>query len=632
MLIATAGHVDHGKTSLIQALTGVDTDRLPEEKKRGLTIDIGFAYKNINTGGGRLGFVDVPGHERFIRNMLAGVAAIDMVLLVIAADDGPMPQTREHLSIVSLLGTRRAAVALTKIDTVEAGRVAAVSAEINALLAATPMLGAPVFPVSAITGAGIGELDNYLQQQAQSLPQRTSSGYFRLAIDRSFSVAGAGLVVTGAIFSGSVESGDRLRLLPGGQEIRVREVHSQGQSAANAFSGERCALNISGPDVELANIHRGDWLVSSQQDLLTERVDVRLRVLPGEKNPFKHWTPVHVHSGSGSTTARVALLEDKTLPPGGEALVQLVLDNPALMVYRDHFVIRDQSAQRTMGGGYVIDPHGPKRGRAKPERIQLLQQLDTDDAESALQTLLENDPNGVDPDNFAKSRNFSERESQPLFERIDPVLLRSRLAISQPRWQHNQDLILNALKHWHEEHPDSIGPNVQQLRQQSDSGETFAIFTAIIEQLIRRAVIIREGVSLRLPDHRVKLSESDQALLDRVQQYLQPEQLKPPALKDLAAILELERDELGGFMDLSAKRGLIARVSASRYFHLAAVQRFAEICRQLAAQADDGLFDVRGFRDASEIGRNAAVEILEYFDRIGVTQRLGDRRRMHPNQ
>ncbi|MFC1665874.1 selenocysteine-specific translation elongation factor [Pseudomonadota bacterium] len=348
MIIATAGHIDHGKTALVKVLTGVDTDRLPEEKSRGLTIDIGFAYHSLKDGP-VIGFVDVPGHERFVRNMLAGVGGIDFALLVIAADDGPMPQTLEHLAILDLLGVSQGAIALTKTDKVDAARVEQVRSASENVLAGTSLQDVPFYEVSAIENKGVDELREHLESVAREHQLRSSEGYFRLAVDRSFSVAGAGVVVTGTAFAGSVNTGDRLVLSPSGTQIRVRSIHAQNQDNNVGVAGQRLGINISGSGLNAESVHRGEWLLSKNIHRPTRRIDVRLRLLPGETKNFRHWSAVHVHLGAAEVTARIALLEDTVLSPGGNSLGQLVLDDEVGALYGDRFILRDHSAQRTIG-------------------------------------------------------------------------------------------------------------------------------------------------------------------------------------------------------------------------------------------------------------------------------------------
>ncbi|HZM33662.1 MAG TPA: selenocysteine-specific translation elongation factor, partial [Burkholderiales bacterium] len=397
MIVATAGHVDHGKTSLVRALTGVDTDRLPEEKKRGMTIDLGFAYA------GPLGFVDVPGHERFVHNMLAGVGGVDFVLFVVAADDGPMPQTREHLAILDLLGVARGAVALTKIDRVGPERVAEVRTQIDALLAPTLLAGMPVFPVSSITSHGIDVLKLHLTQQQTKTALRSTEGHFRLSVDRAFTIAGAGLVVTGTALSGEVAVGDEARALIAGKTARVRGIHAQNAPAQRGRAGERLALNLAGLDA--GALARGDWIVRGEVPPPAWRFDARLRVT--DPKPLAHWTPVHVHLGAADVLGRVALLDNT-------GLVQIVLERPIGALRGDRFIVRDQSARRTLGGGMVIDVFPPPRGRARPERLAWLRTMETGNDREALERLLRENPLGIDLSRFLANRNLKTLPEVPM--------------------------------------------------------------------------------------------------------------------------------------------------------------------------------------------------------------------------
>ena len=338
MIVGTAGHIDHGKTSLVKALTGIDADRLKEEKARGITIDLGFAYKPTADGGALgfayqalpdgtvLGFVDVPGHEKLVRNMLAGATGIDHVLLVVAADDGPMPQTREHLAILDLLGLTRGAVVLTKSDLVPDARLAEVRAEIDALLQPTGLAGSPVFAVSNLTGAGMAALEQHLLLAQQAQAPAAADGLFRLAVDRCFSLAGIGTVVTGTAVSGRVAVGDRVLVSPRKLPVRVRGLHAQNRESQQGLAGQRLALNLAATGLEKSDIARGDWIVAEAAHAATRRIDARLRLLAGEARDLAHWTPVHLHLGACDVGARVVLLEGPALAPGGSALVQLELN------------------------------------------------------------------------------------------------------------------------------------------------------------------------------------------------------------------------------------------------------------------------------------------------------------------
>ncbi|NQC77816.1 selenocysteine-specific translation elongation factor, partial [Pseudomonas aeruginosa] len=358
MIVGTAGHIDHGKTSLLRALTGIEGDRRPAERQRGITIDLGYLYADLGDGS-PTGFIDVPGHERFVHNMLAGASGIDCVLLVVAADDGLMPQTREHLAIVELLGIRRALVALTKIDRVEPQRVQQVQTQVEHLLASGPLARSPIFPLSSSTGEGVAALREALGGLAGEVRERSREGYFRLAVDRAFRVAGSGIVVTGTAFSGQVAVGDELLLGNAGRPVRVRGLHAQNRPAQQAWAGQRVALNIAGERLALEQIQRGDWLLQAALHAPTTRVDIDFRLLPDELRDFTHWTPVHLHLGTQDVTGRLALLEGEQLEPGHRAFAQLVLNAPIQALHGDRLVLRDQSAQRTLGGGRVLDGAAP---------------------------------------------------------------------------------------------------------------------------------------------------------------------------------------------------------------------------------------------------------------------------------
>lgn len=372
MIVGTAGHVDHGKTALVHALTGVDTDRLKEEKARGMTIDLGFAYLPA-PGGDIVGFIDVPGHERFVHTMLAGASGIDFVLFVVAADDGVMPQTREHLAILDLLGVRRGLIVLSKSDLAASERRAAVVADIRAALADTALAEAELVPASIVTGEGIDDLRRQLFEEAGRFARRAASGRFRLAADRCFTLHGIGSVVTGTVLSGSVGIGDRVAVSPSGLEARVRSIHAQNRAAERGHAGDRCALNLTGENIHRAAIRRGDVVLDPELHAPTDRIDAGLRVLPGELKPIGQWFPVRLHHAAAEVGARIVLLGDDAIAPGGVAKVQLVLESPIAAAAGDAYVVRDTSAQRTIGGGRFIDLRAPSRRRRAPERLARLE-------------------------------------------------------------------------------------------------------------------------------------------------------------------------------------------------------------------------------------------------------------------
>ena len=585
VIVATAGHVDHGKTSLVKALTGVDTDRLPEEKRRGMTIDLGFAYRED------IGLVDVPGHERFIHNMLCGVAGIDFVLLVVAADDGSMPQTREHVAILDLLGVSRGAVVLSKIDRVTPQRADEVRAEVEALLAPTLLAGAPVFPVSSFTRDGVDALLLHLTEAAKSVAQRKLSGNFRLSVDRCFTIAGAGLVVTGTAMSGEVAVGDDVRVLLGGGKARVRSIHAHNAPAQHGRAGHRLALNLAGLEAK-AQIARGDWIVRGEVPPPVYRFDARLRIASGQA--LKHWAAVHLHLGAADVLARVAYLDDK-------GLVQLVLERPVGAVRGDGFIVRDPSARRTLGGGRVLDVFPPPRGRAKPARLAHLAAMELDDDAAALDALLAQSPAGVDLARFAANRNL-------------PAA--SGWRFSDAHWKALRGQALKHLADWHARFPDAVGPAEDRIAK----GLAREALGALVDELAREGTIVREALGVRLASHRVELSPADLALWKKIEPQLAA--LRPPSLAELAALINTDVRNIDGVLSRAARLGMVVRVSKTRFFLPSFVKRLERMAEDAAGNGK--AITAAAFRDRSGIGRNLAIEVLEYFDRIKFTRRVGD--------
>jgi len=628
MIIATSGHIDHGKTVLVKALTGVDTDRLPEEKKRGISIDLGFAYAVLDNDRS-LGFIDVPGHERFVRNMLAGVTGIDYALLVVAADDGPMPQTEEHLAILDLLGLSRGAVALTKIDRVDQERVEEVGELMEVLLDGTALEGAPLFPVSGLTGDGIPALRDHLHGVARDAGEAGLRGNFRLAIDRRFTVPGAGLVVTGTVFSGAVAIEDRLVVSPMGLPVRVRGIHAQNRESATGRIGQRCALNIAGPGLDKDKIHRGDWIVATPAHAPTSRLDARIRLLRSEPRALHHWTPVHLHLGATDVSARVAILGDRQIAPGESGLVQLVLDQPIGAVRDDRLILRDQSALRTMAGGRIVDPFAPARGRSRPERLELVAAMEIDDPAAAVTSLLALSQSGVYLDRFAMARNLSHDEAENLWRRVDMVRLGragNAVGIAPDHWRALRDEALSALATWHENYSDRFGPAENALRLTFEKPPRPALFDELIADLAASGDLVSANRQVRLPDHQPVMADKDKKLWGIVRPALEQGGLQPPAVHDLAGDLGLAPEPLFGFLRRAAAQGLVLHIGKNRFLLPHAVCELGEIAESLALTIEGGMITAGAFRGESGIGRNLAIEVLEHFDKAGFTKRTGDAR------
>ncbi|SDI05003.1 selenocysteine-specific translation elongation factor [Pseudomonas panipatensis] len=625
MIVGTAGHIDHGKTALLRALTGLEGDRRPAERARGITIDLGYLYADLGDGS-LTGFIDVPGHERFVHNMLAGASGIDLVLLVVAADDGVMPQTREHLAIIELLGIPRALVALSKSDRVSPQRLADARAEVVALLAPGPLAGAPVLPVSSLSGAGVDALRQALREEAQRVAARGSEGGFRLAVDRAFSVSGAGLVVTGTAFAGRVAVGDELLLGSAGRRVRVRGLHAQNRVAEQAHAGQRVALNLAGERLTPEQVKRGDWLLAADLYAPTTRIDIDLHLLPGEAKALAHWTPVHVHLGAQDLTGRVALLEGERLAPGDSTFAQLVLNAPAHAVYGDRLVLRDQSAQRTLGGGRVLDPFAPARNRRSAERLAQLQALRGGGLEQALPILLAHADNGLDP--AVLTRQFNRpRAGWRLPEALCeiPTKLGPRL-FTEAHWRDLGERLLHALARFHGEQPDELGPDRDRLRRYALPQLERPVFIALLEQALAAGQIESSGPWLHLPDHRVQLGAEDEALRARLWPLLLAGAFDPPWTRDLAKALAVDEAAMRLLLRKLARLGQLHQVVKDLFYPDETLRQLTRHALQL--RDEQGLIRAAAFRDRIGIGRKRCIQLLEYFDRIGFTRRFGNERRI----
>jgi len=627
MIVATAGHIDHGKTAMVHALTGVDTDRLPEEKARGITIDLGYAYTQA-AGGASIGFIDVPGHERLVRTMLAGAIGVDFALLVVAADDGPMPQTLEHLAILDLLAVPGGVVVLTKADRAEPDRLAALTAQMHGILRGTVLDNAPVVSCSALSGDGIPALRQHLEDAAAAMQARVSSGGFRLALDRAFTLPGVGLVATGTAHSGAVRAGQRLMLSPAGLEVRVRGLHSQNQAAEHGQAGQRCALNIAGPRLDRDDATRGAWLIDPALHAPTSRLDARLRLLPHEARALRHWTPVHVHLGAADIPGRIGLLDDRALEPGGSAWVQLALDAPTVAAYGDRFIIRDQSAQRSLGGGHVVDPHPPRRGTRKPERRRVLQALDQPDTAAALRALLEQAAAGLDLDWFRLTRNVTLDELQGL---ATDIVIVGSLGFSPAHYAALRTRLLDAAADYAARHADSAGCTGDELLRRLPPVMR-APGRAVLRDLVADGALHRFGPLLHLPGHAVRLSVEEESLWEEIRDALQGAGMDQPRVALLAAGLHMPEAELLPLLRKLGRIGWLCRVSPSYFVLPGALSRLAQAAQAVAQDGPGGILTVGRFREATGIGRNVTMPVLEFFDKAGFTVRRANGRVVRPDR
>jgi len=631
VILATAGHIDHGKTALVQALTGVDADRLPEEKRRGLTIDLGFAYATLPDGT-ELGFVDVPGHERFLPNMLAGVLSIDRVLLVVAADDGPRPQTLEHLDILELIGIAEVTGVVTKIDRVERVRTAAVVEEVTTLLAAAGFAGSPIFAVSSRSRDGLADLTRHLQQSARIAERiraaTSAAGLFRMPIDRAFTLPGIGLVVTGTVAAGTVTVGERLSISPSGISARVRGLHSQNRPVESAAAGERCAVNIAGSFPEGREPRRGDWIVAPEHHAPARRIDIFVRASRFAEAPLRDGLPVHLHLGTADIVGRVAVLDGRSIVPGGSGFVQIDFDQPIGALHGDRAVLRDHAARHTLAGGRVIDPFAPRRGRRLPARLAILKAAAEADPAQALLRILEVEGLVALPD-FARARNLAPAELDALLEGgafLCAGTGRAAVAVSRDRLAALCDHVVTALAASHQTQPDALGPTRPALVSQLRALAPEAAIEAALSELAAAGRAVREGGVWHLPEHRPRLTQADERLWERIRPLLAVEDLRPPRVRELAAALVLEPVAVERVLNRAERLGRVARVADNRFFLPWTLACLAKIARELADGSRDGTFTAATFKDRAGVGRNLTIQILEYLDKVGATRRDGDAR------
>jgi len=622
MIIGTAGHIDHGKTSLVRALTGVDTDRLKEEKARGISIELGYAYTPL-AGGEVLGFVDVPGHERLVHTMVAGVGGIDFALLVIAADDGVMPQTREHLAILQLLGITRGAVALTKVDRVDEARLGAVKAQIAAELAPTALIDAPLFPLAATRPAdpGVEALRSHLHATAASWPQRPQDGLFRLAIDRVFTLPGRGTVAAGTARAGRVRVGDVLAVMPAGTPVRVRSIHAQNRAAEFALAGQRCALNLAG--IERSALARGDWLADPRALLPTTRFDARMRLLAGGAALLNR-APLHIHVGTAHRVARVLLLEGEALSPGASARVQLSFDAPICAASGDPFIARDAQARRTIGGGVVIDACAPARRRRSAERLSRLDSIERLHEGEGIEPLLRHAPQGIEIGELARlCGRPADRIAMPPHARIVGSG-GDCFALLDAHWSALCERVVESLRTFHAQHPQEPGIDRARLRRMTMPGIADAVWRAAIAELVQSRAVRHSGHWLHLPEHRVSWSEPELELALKLRSAIAAGRFDPPWVRDLAAGARATEDEVRRVLRKSAVQGDVCQIVPDLFYHRDSVRELARLLKDLAIQ--HGAAEAARYRDLIGVGRKRTIQILEFFDRVGYTRRTQDAR------
>ncbi len=623
VIIGTAGHIDHGKTALVKALTDIDTDTLPEEQARGVTIDIGFAYWKDHVT-----IIDVPGHERFVKNMVTGVCTVDLALFVVAADDGAMPQTREHLGILNLLGVRRGIVALTKADLVEREWLDLVREDLGDLFEGTFLEGAPIVPASALTGEGIDELRSLLEAEIARVEARPDRGIFRLPVDRVFSVRGFGTVVTGTVLSGRVRPKDEVVLLPADQTVRVRGVQIHGRDEEAAEVGARAAVNLSGVEVE--EVERGDILAQPDYFSATYMIDARLQLLSDAPASLKNRARVHLHLGPREVLARVVLLEAEELPPGASQLVQLRLEAPGVAARGDRFVIRRYSPVQTIGGGVVLDPQPVKHRRFRAEVLEILQGLEQDDPTRVLELRLKTA--GFRPRSMQALASEMGVASAELEERLQTLLDAGRAVTFRHAgqdfylytdvWQDLLERIQASLGAFHSVHPLRPGILQNELRLQVDGAPPAEAYEQGIEYLLQTERLKADGPLLSLADHRIRLSEEQERLRGDIQTLLREAKAVPPDLQELPSKVADDPEEVGAVVAAMQAMGDLVRLEETLLFD---PDVLAEVEQALVEHLKThGQIAVSTFRDLVGTTRKYAVPLLNYFDGRGVTARQGD--------
>ena len=630
-IIGTAGHIDHGKTALIRALTGQETDRLKEEKERGISIDLGFAYMDL-ANGERVGIIDVPGHERFIRNMLAGAHGIDLALLVVAADDGVMPQTEEHLDILHLLGATHGVVAITKSDLVDAARLAAVQEEIDILLAGTGLEGSPIVPVSSVTGLGLERLRQVIEERLTHYRRPERAGYFRLPVDRAFIMHGHGTVVTGTAIAGAVRAGDVVRVMPGGEEVRVRTVQVHGQEVAQALQGQRVALNLAG--VERADVKRGDVICDPRLDRVTDRLDAWLEVRPAAGRPVDSHEIIRLYLGTAEVIGKLVWLDGRDqVAPRHAAYAQLVLRAPVHALRGDCFILRNHSAQRTIGGGVVVQPFARRQRRSDAPRAAALEALrQAVAAPEIVAALLRMEPDfAVAPEFLAQAGNLS-LEAVHDAARADPTIRclpdaqRPAAYTTVEKWEPLRTAVVERLAALHRAEPLTPGLEMESLRSGVAPDLSPKIFRAVIDALLAESVIARDDSSVRLPSHRVALRRDEAELAARAEGLIAAGAFTPPDLKQIEAALAVPRQRLHAILQQLEREGRVAKIADGLYFARAPLEQARALLRNHAAIHGD--ISAATFRDLLGASRKFSIALLDYFDRTGFTLRVGDVRKL----
>ena len=625
LVLGTAGHIDHGKSTLVKALTGTDPDRLAEEKARGITIELGFARLSLPSGR-EMGVVDVPGHEKFVRQMVAGATGVDVVLLVVAADDGVMPQTREHLAIIDLLGVDRGVVAITKSDLMDPDWLELVRGDIETLLAGTSLAGAPIVPVSAKSGAGLPELLAVLDELAVDTHAKHANLPLRLPVDRVFTIAGAGTVVTGTMWSGVARRDDAVEIYPGGGRARVRGVQVHGQAVDEAHAGQRVAVNVAG--IERDQIARGDILAAPETLAVTDRFDARFTYLgiPGDERPFVSGARVHVNHGTREVLGRVLLMDAQEFRPGESGLAQLRLEEPIAPRFDDHFIIRSYSPVYTIGGGVVLDALPPRRTKLRDHERELLEALMAHDLSSASVGLLTSRALPMSSAQVAAALGVPRGQ---VADELNRAKL-ERLKVAGETYFVTPDALralsestVSELAAFHDANPKATGVATSALRDLVDRRLSPRVFDAVLELAVERGSVVVEAGQVRDPHAAVSALAAESEARAKLLPLLDSQGLAPSTVAELASAAGVDGGLARKILGRAASDGLVVRVSAELHFASKAIAHAREALVAHLTAHPEGATSA-DLRDVLGVSRKYAIPLLEYFDGQGVTKRVGE--------
>ena len=630
IVMGTAGHVDHGKTALIKRLTGIDTDRLKEEKERGITIELGFASLLL-PGGQRIGIVDVPGHERFVKNMVAGAAGIDLVMMVIAADEGVMPQTREHLQICSLLGIRRGIVVVTKVDLVDRDWLGLVRDDICAFMKDTFLESAPIVPVSSVTGEGIPELIKTIENAVGEVSAIPEIGILRLPVDRVFTMKGFGTVVTGTLMSGTVAVGEEIEIVPVGMHAKVRGVQVHNVTVKAAAAGQRTAVNLQGVDKD--QIERGSVLTNPGRLKKSYRLDCLYRHLKSSGRKIKNRTIVRFHVGTSEIMARLILFDREDLGPGENGFAQFVLDEPVTSVTGDRFVIRSYSPVTTIGGGVIIDPLPAKHKKTDRDLLQDFELLSGEDEIKRIEVIVKRAGiGGLVPDELVVRVGMDKKRLSRLLEGMfskERVILidRDEMRVLSPTvFDDFQAWIVDALDDYHKRHPFQEGLAREELRTTHGFGCHVEpkVFSIALNDLEKKGKIVIERDMIRFRDHQVKLDGSMEDIRKKLTEVYLKREMTPPTARELNEMFPEVKREIGILQRMMLQEGELVRISEELNFHRDVLSKLREDYRRMLL--DRGEATPASFRDLTGLSRKFIIPLMEYFDMIKLTIRVGDRR------